>query len=333
MNNIEILDCTLRDGGHVNNSKFGYNTIVDIVSGLSRANVNYVEMGFLINGTFTKDHSSCNDVDEMSSRILAENERETKYTAMIRPDWYDISQLSEEKQKVDIIRFAFYYRDFDLMKKYAEIVRKRNYGVICNPVNIMGYSEDTLKELVARINDLQPMQLTMVDTYGSLTFDALHRIYTIIEENLNSNIKIGLHLHENKSMAMGLLNEFLNIRNKDRKVVIDASLLGMGRMPGNLCIELLVSYLNSVYGTNYNELEIYKLISKYIEPLKREHMWGYDPAYAISAQLNMHRSYAEYLLEKKVTLVDIYRVLNSIPTELRDEFHRDYIEKIILGCR
>lgn len=326
MNDIKILDCTLRDGGHVNESYFGREVIREIAQGLVCANVDYVEMGFLKNGQFTSDHSSCNNIVEMSENI-PNDKRQTKFTAMIRPDWYDISQLSEKK-KIDIIRFAFYYRDFDLMSKYAQIVKEKGYGFICNPVNIMGYSDERLKELVYRINEIKPEQLTIVDTYGALTYNDLNRVYDLIENNLGSDIRIGLHLHENQSLAYGLLHEFLRIKKPSRNVVVDASLLGMGRMPGNLCMEILASHINNSYDRNYNVLEMYRLIGEYIEPLKEKYGWGYNPVYFLTGQKNMHRSYGEYLINKGLNDYEIAKLLLKIPNSVKDEFHKDEIKKI-----
>lgn len=326
-NSIKILDCTLRDGGHVNDSLFGHETIHEIAYGLTKAKIDYIEMGFLKNGTFTEDHSSCIDAAEMNVNI-PDYKGNTKFTAMIRPDWYDINQLSLKKQKVDIFRFAFYYRDFDLMAKYAQIVTDRGYGFICNPVNIMGYTNDRLKELVDRLNEIKPEQLTIVDTYGALTFDDLNRVYHLIEANLDSDIRIGLHLHENQSLAYGLLHEFLRIKKPSRATVLDASLLGMGRMPGNLCMEILASHMNRYYGRDYNLFEIYRLMAQYIEPLKAKYGWGYNPAYFLTGQMNMHRSYGEFLINKNLNAYEIAKLLVKVPDSAKDEFHKEVIEGI-----
>ena len=45
--NISILDCTLRDGGYVNNWDFGYDNIQKIISNLSDSKIDYIECGFL----------------------------------------------------------------------------------------------------------------------------------------------------------------------------------------------------------------------------------------------------------------------------------------------
>ncbi|MEF9840717.1 MAG: 4-hydroxy-2-ketovalerate aldolase, partial [Lachnospiraceae bacterium] len=139
--NIQLLDCTLRDGGHVNNAEFGKKTILSIVEALSNSNVDIIELGFLRNGDFSKNQSNYNTIEEARENLppVIKNE---KYSVMIRPDWYDITQLNNCDNIIDRIRFAFYYKDIELTKKYCEFVTKKGYKFILNPVNVMGYTTE-----------------------------------------------------------------------------------------------------------------------------------------------------------------------------------------------
>ena len=47
MNEISVLDCTLRDGGYCNEWQFGKSNIKKILKGLSEANIDIIECGFL----------------------------------------------------------------------------------------------------------------------------------------------------------------------------------------------------------------------------------------------------------------------------------------------
>lgn len=49
MANTKLLDCTLRDGGYVNNWRWGFSAARDIIATLTRAGVDIVEVGFLRN--------------------------------------------------------------------------------------------------------------------------------------------------------------------------------------------------------------------------------------------------------------------------------------------
>ena len=48
MNDIRLLDCTLRDGGYVNDWNFGHDNLVSIFERLVDANVDMIEIGFLM---------------------------------------------------------------------------------------------------------------------------------------------------------------------------------------------------------------------------------------------------------------------------------------------
>ena len=47
MENVKLLDCTLRDGGFTNNWNFGLGTIKNIISRLDKAKVDIIEIGFI----------------------------------------------------------------------------------------------------------------------------------------------------------------------------------------------------------------------------------------------------------------------------------------------
>ena len=49
MNRINVLDCTLRDGGYCNEWRFGRDNTKKIVDGLVEANVEIIECGFITN--------------------------------------------------------------------------------------------------------------------------------------------------------------------------------------------------------------------------------------------------------------------------------------------
>ena len=66
-NKIYLLDCTLRDGGHVNNFNFGKENIQKIVNGLNCTGVDLIEIGFLKNGVHSPNQTLFNLVEEAES--------------------------------------------------------------------------------------------------------------------------------------------------------------------------------------------------------------------------------------------------------------------------
>ena len=52
MGNIYLLDCTLRDGGYINNWEFGYEAIRNIGRKIAKSGVEGFEVGFIKGNTF-----------------------------------------------------------------------------------------------------------------------------------------------------------------------------------------------------------------------------------------------------------------------------------------
>jgi len=309
---IQVLDCTLRDGGYVNDFNFGEKNIEKIVQGLSKSGSDIIELGFLRDGKHHSDQSLFNNVSS-AENFISNTKSDQEFCLMIRPDWFTISNLEPCSGRIKTLRFAFHYKDIDLALMQAEKAKQLGYSVFLNPVNITSYSEEKLEKLLIQLNDFNPKGICIVDTFGSLIPEDLRSIMILFMSKLNINITIGLHLHENLSISMALASIFLDTIEEDRKVVVDSSILGIGRVPGNLPTELIMNFLNKNHNKKYELTHIYELISNQIEKIRDKVSWGYMPAYAITAFEKTHRDYAEFLLEKKdLKLSDINNILNQI---------------------
>lgn len=140
---------------------------------------------------------------------------------------------------------------------------------------------------------------------------------------------IGLHLHENLALSYSLAQEFIAMKASERKSVIDASMLGMGRTPGNLCMELIMDYMNKTRGSVYDVNPVLDGIDDYIIQLKQIEPWGYSTPYALSAKFNLHRNYAEYLIGKgRLRAKQINQILAGIEENKKTAYDEAYIEEL-----
>lgn len=327
MKTINLLDCTLRDGGYINNWNFGNKTIRNIIQKLIDSQVEFVELGFLRNCQYDPDKVLFNNMKELQP-ILPENCENTAFSLMCLHNLYDIDKLEPyDGQGVEIIRVTFHDYDIDEGLAFIEKVIAKGYKCFCNPINIMGYSDQEVLSLIDKVNRIKPYAFTIVDTFGSMMKTDLIRLYSLVEHNLDPSIHVGLHLHENLSLSYSLAQDFLGIRSGGRKCVIDASLFGMGRAPGNLCLELIMNYMNRYQDCSYDVNAVLDAIEDYIVPLKEIEPWGYNIAYALSAKYNMHRNYGEYLLRKgKLRTKHINQILANTAEEKKTAYDEEYIE-------
>ncbi|MDD4850585.1 MAG: hypothetical protein PHO10_07785, partial [Gemmiger sp.] len=185
------------------------------------------------------------------------------------------------------------------------------YKLSVNPINIMGYTDAELLWILEEVNKIHPYQFSIVETFGSMRRRDLERIVSLVDHNLAPDIRVGLHLHENMALSFCLAQQFLD-QHLSRDITVDASLMGMGRIPGNLPIELTADYMNETLAAHYDIDELMDAIQDHIAPLKGETQWGYTPAYFLSARFNLHRDYAEHYLAKgDLTNRDINHILSG----------------------
>ncbi len=331
---IRILDCTLRDGGHVNNFAFGRHQIQTIIKCLCLARIDVIELGFLKNVAYQADKSLFSTVAQAEA-LLEGMPHGQQYSLMIRPDWYDISQLEPRSGRIGKIRWAFHARDLKLAISQAQHARDLGYEIYLNPVNVFSYSKESLRDILQAMNELEPDNVAIVDTHGSMVEQDLLHYHEVFDSLLKTHIGLSVHLHENLSLSFSLAQKFIALTHDRRDAGIDASVLGMGRIPGNLCTELIARYVNMNYGSSYDISFLYEAIQDPVASFKLELPWGYAPLYAETAFRRLHRSYAEYLIESTdLSVPESLGVLSQIvDPEDREEFNKSLIEGIVSSFR
>ena len=329
MNDRKLLDCTLRDGGYINDWQWGFDNARDIIHSLVRAGVDIVEVGFLRNVEgYNPDITVCNRIEELN-RLLPENPGNAMFSAMAMRSNYDIKKLSPYAgHGIEMIRITAH--DYDLAEgmDFAREVKEKGYKLSINPINIMGYNDKQLLWIFDEVNKIMPYQFSIVDTFGSMRRRDLDRIVRLADHNIDPSIRVALHLHENMSLASCLAQDFLD-KHLNRDVTVDGSLEGMGRIPGNLPIELIADYCNEYLGAHYDIDYLMDAIQDQIAPIKGQSAWGYTPAYFLSARYNLHRNYAEHYLSKgDLTNRDINHILSGFDRSKTTVFDSAYADKL-----
>lgn len=324
--NIKILDCTLRDGGHLNNSKFGYENIKSIIKKLIQANIDIIELGFLEDCIYKKDVARFDNVSQVNEIISHLKYKNTVFSLLMQADKYDIKKLEKCNSNVKMIRISFHNDIIDKGISYCKSVKEKGYLCSCNPINFSGYSTKETIELIKKVNKINPDYFTIVDTFGSmLNSDFINRLQ-LLNNTLNKNIKLGLHLHNNLSLSFSTALMLMNENSRFDEVIIDTSILGMGRSPGNLKTELLAYYINKHNSGKYKMKYIYSLMEDEILKFKKQYNWDINYIYSLASFEKIHRSYAEFLINKNVSIEQSELLLKKIPENKKGRYN----EKLIL---
>lgn len=329
MPKVGLLDCTLRDGGYVNDWQWGFQRARSIIRSLVKADIDIVEVGFLRNVEgYNPDVTVCNTIEELN-KLLPKNTRNSMFSAMAMRSNYDISKLSPYSGSgIQMIRVTAHDYDIKDGMDFAREVKEKGYLLSVNPINIMGYTDAEILWIIQQVNEIEPYQFSIVDTFGSMKPKDLDRIVSLVDNNLHRNIRVSLHLHENMSLSSYLAQRFIE-KHLSRAIAVDGSLMGMGRNPGNLPIELIADYLNE-YSENVYDIDyLMDAIQDHIAPIKGDPEWGYTPAYFLSARFNLHRNYAEHYLAKgDLTNRDINHILSRFDKSKATVFDAEYADAL-----
>lgn len=257
---IKILDCTLRDGGYINNWDFGYENIETIVQNLFCANVDFIECGFLKkNIPYSKNKTLFNNTAQFLN-IINEFEifktiknklnnsntpkkQSSKFCLMINYGDVDIDDIKENKNNDLFLRICFKKDEIEPALEFCRQLKEKKYGIFIFPMYANLYSEADLEKLAEKINKINPFAFSIVDTTGGLDDFSLGKIFKIIDKKLNPDISLCFHSHNNLNLsyknALSLINQ-----NTSRSLIFDGALFGMGRGAGNLKIELIAKFIN-----------------------------------------------------------------------------------------
>ena len=330
MNRVNILDCTLRDGGYINDFNFGKKTIKDIIEKLTKASIDIIECGFLKSGANDPNKSLFGSIEAVKNIIGIKNSK-LMYVAMIQ-----YGAISNEEievytgESIDGIRVTFHEHEIDHAFILGNQLMNKGYKVFMQPVGTMTYTDEALLKLIHRINELKPFAFYMVDTLGTMYKNDLLRMFYLIDHNLDKKIAVGFHAHNNLQLSFANAQELLQL-NTPRVLIVDSSVFGMGRGAGNLNTELVTQYINANFELHYDNLEILKIIDEHIRPLSLKYRWGYDAAYYIASITGCHPNYATYLMNLQTLHVqDIYAILNNMDMEHRALFDKAYIGNVYL---
>jgi len=325
-----LLDCTLRDGGFVNDWEFGYSSIRSIVSRLDSAGVEIIEVGFIdVKRMYDKNHSIFPDTQSIDKTLSGICINQAKIFAMIDFGTCPEKNIALRNQSIiDGIRIIFKKCDIDPAIDFCSKLKDKGYKVSANPVSLTSYSDKEILCLLDKINDLMPFALSIVDTYGlMLNEDILHFI-DLVDRNLDSGILLGYHSHNNQQMAYANCCTILDRRNR-HKIIVDASLFGMGKGAGNANIELIASYANKVHGGEYKIEQLLDCIYTDIMRIHMKNPWGYNLQNYMSAINDVHPNYIKFLLEKNtLSIQGIDHIVERIPQERKLVFSQEFIENL-----
>ncbi len=333
MDHIKLLDCTLRDGGYVNDWEFGKDNLVSIFERLVSSGVDIIEVGFLdqrrefdCNRSIMPDSSAVQKiygrVDSKDAMIVGMIDYGTCGLPFIQPC---------QESYLDGIRVIFKKHLMKEAVAFCGELKRLGYQVFTQAVSITSYSDGELMELIGLVNELKPYAVSMVDTYGLLQQNNLMHYFDLLDKHLLPEIGIGYHSHNNFQLAFSNCIEMLKKANT-RFMLVDGSLYGMGKSAGNAPTELLAMHMNERFGRRYDVNQLIEAIDGNIMKIYQQTPWGYNLLFYLAASNKCHPNYVQRLLNKHtLSIKSINEILDRITPDKKLLYDQEYLEE--LYCR
>lgn len=322
---IRITDCTIRDGGYLFNKNSEPNFIKGVMKGLADAGIDFVETGFLQTNITGETLVYANSVD--ARKYLPDEKGSTQFLGFCDNSRYSADNLDPyDGKSFKWLRISFAKHEIDASIEFCHRAQDMGYIVQFNPMDAVSYTDDERVILIEKVNMIKPGSMSIVDTFGAMYLEDLHHIFKQMDSLLDKDIAIGLHSHDNLGLSTALAETIIMLAEKSgRDVIVDGSLFGMGRGAGNASTELLASYLNKHYGTNYNIPILLDTIQKYIQPLRDHIHWGYNLPMFVCGTEHAHVDNVYYLQKHAdCTAREMYEVMRTMPVSQRTRYGTGY---------
>lgn len=304
---IKVVDCTLRDGGLVNDFFFTDEFVKELYQANIRSGVDYMEFGYkaskeLFDVKKFGKWKFCDDKDIRA--VVGDNKTDMKIAVMADVGRCDFRKdiLNKKDSPVDLVRVATYINTIPAAVEMIEDCTKKGYETTVNIMAISKSNETDLDAALELLGQSSVGTIYLVDSYGSLYPEQARRLADkYLEVAAKYNKKVGIHAHNNQQLAFANTTEVVIMGVN----YLDATVSGMGRGCGNCPSELLLGFLKN---PKYNINPILHFVEKQIVPLRESGVtWGYDVPYLLTGLLNQHpKSAIQFMKENRKDYYEFY---------------------------
>lgn len=334
MNSLSVLDVTLRDGGCVNNFNFGQRNMDQILAALEQSDVDYIELGYIDQNKGSQQGRTqyCNE-QVIPQYFLKHKKPGTVYVAMMDYGKFDVDKLLPcDGRGIDGIRVAFHKKDRHNVIAIGKTIMEKGYRFYVQPMITLRYSDAELLELIDDVNRELPNAsgFYIVDSFGEMRQNDMNRMMNLVDHNLFPSMPLGFHSHNNLQLSYSNAVALLQFP-ANRDLMLDCSIMGMGKGAGNLNTELLLEHLNLYYGKHYHTEPLLSVIDSVINQIRAEFYWGYSVEYYLSSINHCTPSYAGHFYNKHMLPIDqVAELLGMIREDKKISFDKDYAEQLYL---
>lgn len=308
MKDIEILDCTLRDGGYYTQWDFDAELVKKYISAMQELPVDIIEIGY--RSLPQKEYfGKFFYLPDFAIEQIAAMNKTRKLAIMLNEKDTGIKDLDQLlkglENRISLIRIAVNPEELVNTVGLAEEIRKSGFEVSLNMMYMSKYHQDNvfLRNL-ERLNGIAT-HVTLVDSYGGMYPNQVSELIAKAKKYCTG--KIGFHSHDN--LELSFANTLSAIEAGCD--ITDATIMGMGRGAGNLKTELLLTYLVAERKLDFDFNVLAGLVETWSH-LHRKYEWGTQLPYMVSGANSLpQKDVMEWVTQRFYSFNSIIRALNN----------------------
>lgn len=284
---IKVLDCTIRDGGLMNNHHFSDDVVKAVYTACVDAGIDYMEIGYKASRKDIKvgEHGCwkyCQEED--LRRIVGDNPSDLKISVMADADRCDYHEDIPPKKDsvIDMIRVATYINQIPTAIDMLKDAHDKGYETTINVMAVTTVPDRELNEGLELLAQSEAQAIYVVDSFGGLYSE---QVRFLVKKYLHyakaAGKEVGMHAHHNLQLAYANTIEAIILGAN----YLDATMAGLGRGAGNCPMELLIGFLHN---PKYKLRPVLRCVQDAIEPMRKDLMWGFDLPYMLTGLFNQH---------------------------------------------
>lgn len=296
---MEILDCTLRDGGYYNAWDFPTALVQRYLDGIAASGIRKVELGFRTfeNSGFSGALAHTTDVFIQALEVpqtvdlgVMINGKELSGSSSQRERQIDSIFSDVESSPVSFVRIATTIEEFRDLSDAIRNLLDLGYVIGLNLMQIHSVAHSEIREFGAWCADQGVTVAYFADSFGTLLPSDIPPIVSALLKGFGG--PIGCHLHDNRSMAMANTLSAIDAGAS----WADSTIRGMGRGPGNARTELLALEMAHRGDFDFDLTKILSLLDTDFSDLQDFYRWGTNSYYLLSGLKQVHPSYVQRMI-------------------------------------
>lgn len=284
---IKVLDCTIRDGGLMNNHQFEDSVVKAVYAACGAAGIDYMEIGYKASrkGIKLGEYGAwkyC--LEEDIRRIVGDHPASVKLSVMADAEKCDYREDIPPKKDsvIDMVRVATYINQIPTALDMVKDAHDKGYETTLNLMAVSTVPDRELAEGLELMAQSEAQAIYVVDSFGSLYTEQVdYLVKKYLSHCKPAGKEVGVHMHNNLQLAFANTIEGI-VRGAN---YLDATMASLGRGAGNCAMELLLAFLHN---PKYDLRPVLECVQHHIEPMRSKLLWGFDLPYLITGYLNQH---------------------------------------------